>query len=399
MNFIRRNLVFIIVVSMLGLTMTYHIAQGGEKKAFSPSVGDRFDLGQSDRMWKNLYLSGGSEQSYLDLATDIAETCVAGRIKWNEDDGTSETCTDIVGHVIQHGQEIAPRVVNKAGFKILNGQVVTITGAQGNRMAVGLANAASATTSRIIGVATSDIEDNATGPVTLIGKVRGVDTRNFSTGDLLFLSATVDGGMVNSVPDAPNRKAFIGVVESSTVSGEIWVTIANGRPIWGLHDVYNQVANAVADDSLLFDGTAWINIPHTYGELYYHSDIATLDFSTDVALINVTGLTNGVFSNVTLSDTDGSITIIDADTYLISLSASFRAASAGDFDLHVGIDGVDQDKCHANRRIGTGTDVGNIGITCMLELDAAEVVTFMVNSVASETIKFEALNWNMERIP
>jgi hypothetical protein len=155
----------------------------------------------------------------------------------------------------------------------------------------------------------------------------------------------------------------------------------------------------LADDSLLYNGTEWENVPHTFGELYYHNDAGTLDFSTTTALINVTGITNGLSSNMTLSGTNGSITVIDTDTYRVELSASFQSASAADFDLHIGVDGVDQDKCHANRRIGTGTDVGNAGMTCLLDLAANEVVTFMVNSAANETIKFEALNWNMDRIP
>jgi hypothetical protein len=335
----------------------------------------------------------------FDTTIDVDTPCEPGKLMWNSDDGTVDVCTNISGHSIQIGQEIAPRVINKSGAKILNGQVVNIVGAQGNFMAVGLANAVSPLTSRVIGLATADIEDNERGPVVLTGKARGIDTRNFATGDFLFLSDTEDGGITNTVPEAPCSKVFIGIAENSTVNGSIWVNIDNGRAISSLNGVYNLVANAVKDDSLLFDGTAWINIPHTYGELYFHSDITTLDFITDTDLINVTGLTNGLSNNMTLSDTDGSITVIDDDTYRVELSASFRAASAGDFDLHIGVNGADQDKCHANRRIGTGTDVGNVGMTCLLDLSADDVVTFLVNSIATETIKFEALNWNMDRIP
>jgi hypothetical protein len=234
----------------------------------------------------------------------------------------------------------------------------------------------------------------------LVGKVRGIDTRNFSAGDFLYLSTTQDGGITNSIPDAPNRKVFIGLAENSTVNGSLWVTINNGRPIGGLHDVALSASTSPsADDSLLYNGSAWINVPHTFGELYYHNDAGTLDFSTTTALINVTGITNGLSNNMTLSGTNGSITVVDADTYRTELTASMQSASAADFDFHIGVDGVDQDKCHANRRIGTGTDTGNIGMTCLLDLAVGKVVTFMVNSAASETIKFEALNWNMDRIP
>jgi hypothetical protein len=344
-----------------------------------------------------VYGVGNPTDSLTFTETDPDSPCPPYTIKSNTDDGTLDVCTNIDGHSIQLGQEIAPRVFNKSGQTILNGQVVNITGAQGNFIAAGLANASTLLTSRVIGIATSDIEDNALGPVTLIGKVRGVDTRNWAAGNSLFLSDTEDGAIVNTPPDAPSRKTFIGIAENSTVNGSIWVTIANGRPLWGANDVYNNVVNAVADSSLLFDGTGWAAVVHTYGEMYYHNDAGTLDFSTNTALINVTGLINGVFSNMTLSDTDGSITVIDTDTYTCDASVSFQSASAGDFDHHLGVNGVDQDKCHANRRIGTGTDTGNIGMTCILELTAGDVITLMVNSPGSETVKYEALNFNCDR--
>jgi hypothetical protein len=325
-------------------------------------------------------------------------TCVEGMIKWNDDDKTIDICTENSDVTIQSGQEMHVRGTNKTGSTLTNGQVVFINGAQGQRPTFALANATAENTSeKTIGIVTADIEHNATGYVTTTGLVRGIDTSGMTIGSVVWLANT-PGGFTDIMPDTPNHAVSLGInVNKSADNGIIYVTVQNGQEISELHDVL--INSVQVDDSLLWNGTYWENVPHTYGELYYHSDVATLDFSTNTALINVTGLANGVSNNMTLSDTDGSMTIIDDDTYLISLSASFRAASAGDFDLHIGIDGVDQDKCHANRRIGTGTDVGNIGITCMLELEVAEAVTFMVNSVASETIKFEALNWNMERIP
>jgi hypothetical protein len=335
----------------------------------------------------------------FDVTIDVDTPCEPGILKWNSDDGTLDICTNISGHTIQIGQEVAPRVVNKSGSTILNGQVINITGAQGNRIAAGLANAADPQ-ARVIGVATSDIEDNAEGPVVLIGKARGIDTRNWSAGDFLYLSATEDGAITNSIPDSPNRKVFIGIAENSTVSGSIWVTISNGRPIGGNHDVALAASLGPPDDStLLYNATSstWEPVPHTYGEMYYHNDAGTLDFSTNTDLINVTGLTNGVFSNMALNETDGSITVIDADTYTCDASVSFQSASAGDFDHHLGVNGIDQDKCHASRRIGTGTDTGNIGMTCILELSSNDVITLMVNSAASETVKYENLNYNCDR--
>jgi hypothetical protein len=324
-------------------------------------------------------------------------TCEEGTVYWNGDDRTLNV--GLGGGVCgQAFEEQFITGVNKTGAQIDNGSAVCVIDAQGNRPVFALVDASSeATGDCLIGVATQDIADNGNGRATTFGLVRDIDTTFCSEGDKLYTTST-PGALSNVVEASPAHSNMAGFCLTSHLSeGIILVKTQIGFEITELHDV--NVTNPQTDDSLLYNGTLWMNVPHTYGELYYHNDAGTLDFSTNTDLINVTGLTNGLSSNMTLSDTNGSITVIDADTYRIELTASFQSASAGDFDLHVGVDGVDQDKCHANRRIGTGTDVGNAGMTCLLDLAVGEVVTFMVNSAASETIKFEALNWNMDRIP
>jgi hypothetical protein len=336
---------------------------------------------------------------YVKFNDDSASTaCEEKVIKWNDDDKTMDICTENGDVTIQTGQEMHVRGTNKTGLTLTNGQVVFINGAQGARPTFALANATTEDASeRTIGIVTADILDDATGYVTTTGLVRDIDTSALAAGDVVYLSTT-PGGFTNTSPASPNHMVSLGVVvRSSADEGIIYVTVINGFEIGELHDV--TVTNPQADDSLLYNGTIWVNVPHTFGELYYHNDAGTLDFATNIALINVTGLTEGLSNNMTLSAANGSITVIDADTYRAELSASMQSASAADFDFHIGVDGVDQDKCHANRRIGTGTDTGNIGMTCLLDLAVDEVVTFMVNSAASETIKFESLNWNMDRIP
>jgi hypothetical protein len=335
---------------------------------------------------------------YVRFNLDETTTCQEGLIKWNDDDKTLDICTENGNVTLQTGQEMHVRGTNKTGTTLTNGQVVFINGAQGARPTFALANATTEDASeRTIGIVTADILDDATGYVTTTGLVRDVDTSLCPNGAVLYLSNT-PGAFTNEMPATPNHAVSLGiVVRSHADEGIVYVTVINGFEISELHDVL--ITSVSADDSLLYNGTYWENVPHTFGELYYHNDAGTLDFATTTALINVTGITNGLSNNMTLSGTNGSITIIDADTYRAELTASMQSASAADFDFHIGVDGVDQDKCHANRRLGTGTDTGNIGMTCLLDLAADEVVTFMVNSAASETIKFEALNWNMDRIP
>jgi hypothetical protein len=339
----------------------------------------------------------------FDVTIDPDYPCEPGLIKWNSDDGTFDFCTDIPNHSVQAGQEIAPRVVNKSGQVINNGDIVNITGAQGNRIAVGLANAADPS-ARVIGMATATIADNDTGPVTLIGKVRGIDTRNWSAGDFLYLSATEDGAITNSIPDAPNRKVFIGIAENSTVNGSVWVVISNGRPIGGLHDVALSASLSASDDStLLWNSTSsrWEPVPHTYGQLYKGLTGTTLDFAVDSTFVNVTGLTEDLESNVILNGTNGSIEIIDEDDYICNFTHSFQSATPAKYALAIGVNGIAQvNACATVRTISTGTDSGGVPVNCQGELLSGDLVTAMVNaSTGSETIQFETVNLNCRRQP
>lgn len=78
------------------------------------------------------------------------------------------------------------RGVNAESFTILNGQVVRIDGAQGNRPTFTLASASSIETAECtIGIATHDITSGHNGYATTHGLVRDVDTRDFAAGDQL----------------------------------------------------------------------------------------------------------------------------------------------------------------------------------------------------------------------
>lgn len=336
------------------------------------------------------------DMKYIDFLLD-GQTCAEGRLLWNDDDKTLSVCTEDADVSLQIGQEMYVRGTNKTGSTLTNGQVVYINGAQGNRPTFALANAtAENTSSKTVGLVTADIANNKIGYVTTFGLVRAVNTSMFSEGDSLWLSTT-PGGITNSIPATPSHATFVGTcVTSDATAGVILVKPQNGFELYEIHDVL--IASAQAHDTLVYNGTYWENEAPTYGELYFHTDDGSLDFSTDNALINVTGITNGLSNNTILNGTTGAITTSGDGFYRGQLSASFFAASAGTFDLHLGVNGVDEDKCHANRRIDTAASVGNVGITCIMSLNASDNVTFMVNSSASETIKFEALNFHIQKI-
>ena len=110
------------------------------------------------------------------------------------------------------GREMWVRVRNNSGAQISNGKVVYINDALGQLPTIRLARADSATTSRVIGIATHDIGNNEFGYVTTTGEVKGLATNAYQDGDLLFLSAVTAGEMTTTAPLAPNR-----VIQVATV--------------------------------------------------------------------------------------------------------------------------------------------------------------------------------------
>ena len=110
------------------------------------------------------------------------------------------------------GREMWVRVRNDSGSAISNGKVVYINDAQGQLPTIRLARADSATTSRVIGIATHDIGNNEFGYVTSTGEIKGLATNAYNDGDLLFLSAVTAGEMTTTAPLAPNR-----VIQVATV--------------------------------------------------------------------------------------------------------------------------------------------------------------------------------------
>jgi hypothetical protein len=135
-----------------------------------------------------------------------------------------------------------------------------------------------------------------------------------------------------------------------------------------------------------------------YGEVYYHNDSGTLDISTTTALTNVIGVVAGIAKGTTLNATNGSITIINPGSYKIESSMSVTSNGAETYHWITGVNGAAESKCHANRKIATPTDVGSASFTCIVALDAGDVVTLMVRSLANDTCEFEHFNLNISLI-
>jgi len=147
----------------------------------------------------------------IQLNTSAGVVVAEGQMAWNATDFTLDI--GLPGDsVLQVGQELPFPMRNETGSTITNGQAVFVSGAQGDRAVISLAQANMVTSTLTIGVATQDIPDNDVGLVTTYGYVRGIDTSAWSEGDELWLSATVAGGLTNVRPTAPDHIVHMGVV-------------------------------------------------------------------------------------------------------------------------------------------------------------------------------------------
>jgi len=159
--------------------------------------------------------------------TNSAYTVGIGELAWNDTDKTLDL--GMTSSVTQQiGQEVLHYCKNNSGVAIANGQVVRVTGASGNALTIALADATDAVTSTsTIGVATEDIADAASGMVTMIGLVRGINTSAFSEGDTLYLSETA-GALTATSPVYPAQSIKVAVVvRDHATMGSIFVHVEN----------------------------------------------------------------------------------------------------------------------------------------------------------------------------
>jgi len=155
-------------------------------------------------------------------------------------------------------------VLCKAGVSVNAGQVVYVTGASGNNIIIGLAQAnAELTSSKTIGVSESTLTTNATGYVITEGLLTvSISAPTANEGDPIWLSPTTAGGMVFGAanrPVAPNHMVYLGVVTRKTGNTivEIFVKVQNGSELEELADVL--IASPTAGQALMRGASLWEN--------------------------------------------------------------------------------------------------------------------------------------------
>jgi hypothetical protein len=174
-----------------------------------------------------------------------------GQMSWSD----SEETVDLTmgnGVVQQVGFETYMRCKNDTGSTIPNGTVVGFAGVNAEIKVAPYIADESSNELFFVGMTTFDMEDGVTGPVTVYGKVRDIDTtggaENWQVGDILYVSPTVAGALTNVRPTAPDVVIVVAaVLQVDATEGEIMVrsTIPMGLDYGSFDSNVDQTLAAV----------------------------------------------------------------------------------------------------------------------------------------------------------
>jgi nitrogen fixation protein len=210
----------------------------------------------------------------LALNVSPTGTLAVGMTEWNDTIGSSQTLLKGGSVTLKNGVDLVARVVNKVNpnttLTKANYQVVKVTGAQGQRLAVDLAQANTDLNSAdTLGVVTETIAPNQEGFILTVGQLEGVNTtgslqgETWADGDVLYLSPTTAGRMTNVKPNgSTGHIVVLGYVEYSHANnGKIYVKIMNGWELDELHNVYINPATLANNDALIYESSTdlWKN--------------------------------------------------------------------------------------------------------------------------------------------
>jgi hypothetical protein len=158
------------------------------------------------------------------LNVNAGETAAQGELVWNEDEETADL--GLGEATLQLGQEFHYHVRNTTGSTIVDGTPVMAIGTVGasGRILIGKMDGTDAANAKFfLGFTTQNIADSSDGKVTKDGKVRGLDLSAFNDGDVLYVSPTVVGEVVDVKPSQPSLCLPVAFVIDAVPSGTLMV--------------------------------------------------------------------------------------------------------------------------------------------------------------------------------
>jgi hypothetical protein len=267
----------------------------------------------------------------LDTTPATVPTTV-GTMSWDDGDGVPIVALKGGNVNLQVGTQELARVYNDSGVTITKGQVVYISGAQGNRVAVKLARAdVEATSFGTIGLVAETMTSGAEGFIIVSGALYKLNTLGLVAGATVYLSPTTAGAVTTTKPQAPDQLVVIGWVERvDNIVGSIYVKIDNGYELDELHDV--RITSPQSGNVLIYDATTspvgvWKNANLTDG-----TGISITEGAGSITIANsgVTQATAG--TGISVSAGTGNVTITNtAPDQTVSLTGGTGISTSGTY--------------------------------------------------------------------
>jgi hypothetical protein len=190
-----------------------------------------------------------------------SEPPAVGKVSWFADDGTIQVGLAGGNINLSVGQEQLVRIKNTTGQGLTKGQVVAISGAQGQRLTVTLATSTTEVgSSKTFGFVAEPIADQDEGFVATQGLLRGLNTNLYQEGAAIWLGSS-PGAFTTTKPVQPNHLVFLGWIarQGSGSSGSVFVHVVNGFEVDELHDVL--ITSKKDGEAIVYDGLSglWKN--------------------------------------------------------------------------------------------------------------------------------------------
>ena len=276
-------------------------------------------------------------------------TVGVGEVEYNDTQGSliQGLKGGLVTNVI--GQQLHQRVNNRTGATLNKGDVVYLSGSQGNRITVAKAIATSDPTSaNTFGIVAEQILNNASGYIITEGLITNINTSALTQDSAVYLSGTTAGVLTSTKPQAPIHGVYIGVcVKSNAGSGELFCKIRNGQELDELHDV--QITNPTNNASLYFksseglwrDTTAALLVSDTASMLTNYSQKGAGGTVTNVTgTLPISVINNTTTPAISIANASASVSgVVTTGTQSFAGAKTFTAATIINGGLVVNEDG------------------------------------------------------------
>ena len=230
------------------------------------------------------------------------------------------------------GQQTFVRVYNATGSTITKGTAVYINGASSNRPTIGKAIAdGSINLSQSIGVVFDDIPGTTEGFVLTGGLLQTFDTRNFTAGQQIYISATSAGALSNTQPTYPNYSVPIGYALNSALVGQIYITAQISTLTLPNTNIYiSNGTSAFVSNNFTFD---YANSVLHVGNSTVNATIGYVDTAGTTTFLTLSGNNNSSLDAVIVNQNTGTNSSSDFAAY------DSNGPSSSNF-VDMGINGV-----------------------------------------------------------